>query len=153
MNVNLNEIGVQLFRFYRYIRDVVSHHRLPRHIFSNSSGIATVTQPTPLNVNHLHIFNASDSNQLSKKTTAERHDGPRRKRQSNGREQLCQTTYQYITPQAALNSQGTHTISFLHASVKIGEIVFEIIFNHFISNVCDYTISYLRQLDVYCKSS
>lgn len=32
--------------------------------------------------------------------------GHRAKRQSAGREQLCQTTFQYITPQAALNSQG-----------------------------------------------
>lgn len=42
--------------------------------------------------------------------TNDRTFSQRVKRQSTGREELCQTNYQYITPQAALSSQGARMI-------------------------------------------
>lgn len=103
----------------RYIRDISSHRRLAREIPSNSSVLSlSPTLPTPT-ANHLQNFNSSNqisSNTSRRKTSSaaataaaasvDPNFGHRIKRQSTGREQLCQTTYQYITPQAALNSQG-----------------------------------------------
>lgn len=86
-----------MFLSKRYVRDISSHRRLVREVANN-----TATAPTL--VNHLHQFNSTDSRTVSE--SAESNAGHRIKRQSPGREQLCQTTYQYITPQAALNSQG-----------------------------------------------
>lgn len=91
------------------MRDISSHRRFPRDIGSNETtnydvaSNLSVTQPTP--ANHLvQQSNATNHNMSSE--SAELFLGHRIKRQSPGREQLCQTTYQYITPQAALNSQG-----------------------------------------------
>lgn len=72
------------------------HARYSREIASNSTIEATLPTPT----NHTQQSSASNQNELIELNNR------RAKRQSTGREQLCQTTYQYITPQAALNSQG-----------------------------------------------
>lgn len=57
--------------------------------------------PTPANHSQQSASNQNELAGLNDRST-----NHRAKRQSAGREQLCQTTYQYITPQAALNSQG-----------------------------------------------
>lgn len=57
--------------------------------------------PTPSNHSQRSASNQNELTGLN-----DRSANRRSKRQSAGREQLCQTTYQYITPQAALNSQG-----------------------------------------------
>lgn len=59
----------------------------------------------------MHQFNSSDSQQM--KVAVHSNESRRKKRQSAGREQLCQTTYQYITPQAGLNSQGINEFTCL----------------------------------------
>lgn len=41
------------------------------------------------------------------------------KRQSTEREELCQTNYQYITPQAALSSQGALMILLLYLNCNL----------------------------------
>lgn len=93
----------------RYIRDIPSHRRLTREAPNNSSVLSSSTLPTPMS-NHLQHINSSKQSGIntSKSTSAavDSNGSHRIKRQSAGREQLCQTTYQYITPQAALNSQG-----------------------------------------------
>lgn len=70
-----------------------------RQVPSNSSIEATL--PTPENRSQRSASNQNELAGLNDRSTNRRG-----KRQSAGREQLCQTTYQYITPQAALNSQG-----------------------------------------------
>lgn len=87
-----------IFYFERFARDISSRRRFSRETATNSSVIATM--PTPANnlqrSGGENIPSESNAGYLSRRI----------KRQSAGREQLCQTTYQYITPQAALNSQG-----------------------------------------------
>lgn len=90
----------------------------------------------------MHQFNSSDSQKL--KDAVNLNDGRRKKRQSAGREQLCQTTYQYITPQAGLNSQGTNDF-YLSKVNKSNQIFF-----FFLIELIKYVY---RKLDVYYKSS
>lgn len=97
----------------RYVRDISSHRRLAREAPNNSTVQSISTLPTSTS-SHLPHFNSSrqhDISKVSKSSSAaiDSNSGHRIKRQSAGREQLCQTTYQYITPQAALNSQGKRT--------------------------------------------
>lgn len=99
------------------MRDVASR---ARKVANNSSESATI--PTPLNK-----LQQSSSNHIPMSSSI---DGRRNKRQSSGREQLCQTTYQYITPQAALNSQGNLGI---RIEDKIS-LMFEMIFSTKINN-------------------
>ncbi|XP_055318359.1 protein spaetzle 5 isoform X2 [Sitodiplosis mosellana] len=91
----------------RYVRDVSLRTRFARQIPSNSSIEATL--PTPANHaqrSSSHQNELAGLNDRQTNSTDSQQTNRRPKRQSAGREQLCQTTYQYITPQAALNSQG-----------------------------------------------
>lgn len=85
--------------FLRYVRDVSAQAKFSSNFSKNST--VEATRPTFIN-----SVPRSSSNQLSLSELTDRYTNRRTKRQSSGREQLCQTTYQYITPQAALNSQG-----------------------------------------------
>lgn len=100
------------------MRDVASH---ARQITSNSS--ESITMPTPAD-------ELQQSASIRDNRSIDRTDARRNKRQSSGREQLCQTTYQYITPQAALNSQGNLGI---RIEDKIS-LMFEMIFSTKINN-------------------
>lgn len=96
ISLNLNwHFYHSIWTFQRYVRDISTHARFLRHISTNSTLKATLAMPA--NNFQRSSFNQHDSLGLNHRS----------KRQSTGRrEQLCQTTYQYITPQAALNSQG-----------------------------------------------
>lgn len=68
-------------------------------------------------------------------TTDRRSSSQRTKRQSSGREELCQTNYQYITPQAALNSQGALIILLkFRSDVILNKFSFHIIFATVLGN-------------------
>lgn len=95
-----------------------------RQIASNSS--ESITMPTPVDELQQSASNLVQANSRS----IDRTDARRNKRQSSGREQLCQTTYQYITPQAALNSQGN---LWIRIEDKIS-LMFEMIFSQPINN-------------------
>lgn len=122
--------------FWRYVRDIASRPRFPRNAPSNSSVPATIATP---------------ANQLQRSSSTGPNDrySSRRKRQSAGRESLCEATYQYITPQAALNSQGTY-ISGPPNPMKHSLFPMERITLLFFVLVLPIRF---RQLDVHCKSS
>lgn len=118
------------------MRDVASR---ARKVANNSSESATI--PTPVDK-----LQQSSSNHVSMSSSI---DGRRNKRQSSGREQLCQTTYQYITPQAALNSQGItklntkENLKFEFNTTRIACILFELSSNPqpiIWEIICIYTI-------------
>lgn len=82
-------------KLHRYVRDLSSQ----LNGALNSSETLTPTTPS----------DRSQQKFKNHKPLASYNDifpNYRAKRQSAGREQLCQATYQYVTPQAALNSQG-----------------------------------------------
>ncbi|XP_031640226.1 protein spaetzle 5 isoform X2 [Contarinia nasturtii] len=83
----------------RYARDVSAHSKTSQYFSKNST--VEATRPS-----YINTAQRSSSNQLTLSELNDRYTNRRTKRQSTGREQLCQTTYQYVTPQAALNSQG-----------------------------------------------
>ncbi|XP_031640221.1 protein spaetzle 5 isoform X1 [Contarinia nasturtii] len=85
--------------FKRYARDVSAHSKTSQYFSKNST--VEATRPS-----YINTAQRSSSNQLTLSELNDRYTNRRTKRQSTGREQLCQTTYQYVTPQAALNSQG-----------------------------------------------
>lgn len=92
------------------MRDTSSQNKIIA-LFTSNTSLPFPTQAT----------NATDStwkHHLTKRDASnEKYDdhisNRRAKRQNADRQQLCQTTYQYITPQAALNSQGEHYILLL----------------------------------------
>lgn len=132
-----------LFPFRRYVRDIVSRPRFPRRAPSNSSVPATIATPA----NQLQRSPSNEPNEPN-----DRYSGRRNKRQSAGRESLCETTYQYITPQAALNSQGRY-IPGIRNRMKHSLILMKrtkTLLLFFFLLVCAIRF---RQLDVHCKSS
>lgn len=81
---------------YRYARDLSK-----KEIFTLDDFDFTTAKPSNETDISENIIEKEDSHVFKEKGRS------RLKRQSPGRESLCQANFQYITPQAALNSQGT----------------------------------------------
>lgn len=87
----------------RYVRDLSSHS----HAKNTSEKFPPV--PPTSTKNHRQSNSSDQFNVVPREALASYSDlfpNQRSKRQAFGKEQLCKSTYQYITPQAALNSQG-----------------------------------------------
>lgn len=81
----------RLFNF-RYVRDLSTKSQLLSEEYLELNSSSSIIIGTPLADNLQSSYDGTSNYRV--------------KRQSPGRQQLCQTNYQYITPQAALNSQG-----------------------------------------------